>query len=217
MAIHPTPVPGQGGAQRRLAVALDCEMGTAFGGERELIRLTAIDYFSGEVLIDSLVYPDVRMQHYNTRYSGVTRADMEKARRQMKCFFGRTAAREALWKFVGPETIVVGHSTQNDLASLRWIHHRVVDSFVIEAEERKKEEAAAEAKKGEQSRLGQNQPETASEKQSLSLKSLAKRKLGREIQMRGKQGHDSFEDAVASRDLVHQHVTALLARPRSED
>ena len=41
-------------------------MGTAFDGDSELIRLTLIDYFSGETLIDSLVYPDVAMLHFNT-------------------------------------------------------------------------------------------------------------------------------------------------------
>ncbi|KAK4243848.1 hypothetical protein C7999DRAFT_35804 [Corynascus novoguineensis] len=51
----------------RLAVAIDCEMGTAFDEDSELIRLTLIDYFSGEILIDSLVYPDVPMKHFNTR------------------------------------------------------------------------------------------------------------------------------------------------------
>ena len=56
----------------RIAVALDCQMGTADDGEMELIRLTMIDYFSSETFIDSLVFPSVKMFHYNTRFSRVT-------------------------------------------------------------------------------------------------------------------------------------------------
>jgi hypothetical protein len=41
---------------------------------------------------------------------------------------------------------------------------------------------------------------------NLSLKTLALTKLGREIQNAGKAGHDSFEDALAARDLVHWHI-----------
>ena len=39
----------------RAAVALDCEMGISDEGERELIRISMIDYFTGEVLDNSLV------------------------------------------------------------------------------------------------------------------------------------------------------------------
>jgi RNA exonuclease 1 len=51
----------------RVAVALDCEMGTAASGESELIRVTMVDYFSDEILVDNLVEPGVRMLHLNTR------------------------------------------------------------------------------------------------------------------------------------------------------
>ncbi|GAB1318175.1 Exonuclease domain-containing protein [Madurella fahalii] len=217
---HQTPAPGRGAQKKKLAVALDCEMGTASDGETELIRLTAIDYFTGEILINSLVYPNISMQHYNTRYSGVTRAEMEKARRQMRCLFGKHAARRALWRFVGPETIVVGHAAQNDLASLRWIHHSVVDSFLVEDKERKREELEAEErkraeaeaeKKGEQeSTPEEDRKKGELEKLSLSLKALALRKLGRQIQTKAGKGHDSLEDAVTSRDLIHRHIETLM-------
>ncbi|KAF7575366.1 RNA exonuclease [Pyrenophora tritici-repentis] len=44
----------------------------------------------------------------------------------------------------------------------------------------------------------------------LSLKMLLKRYLGREIQMQGNLGHDSMEDAIAARDLVHWMVQRRL-------
>jgi RNA exonuclease 1 len=42
-------------------------MGTAASGESELIRVTMVDYFSDEILVDNLVEPGVRMLHLNTR------------------------------------------------------------------------------------------------------------------------------------------------------
>ncbi|KAK4232796.1 hypothetical protein C8A03DRAFT_19987 [Achaetomium macrosporum] len=199
----------------RVAVAIDCEMGTAFDGDSELIRLTVIDYFTGEALIDSLVYPSIAMKHFNTRWSGITKGDMERSRRQGQCIIGRDAARRALFRYVGPSTIVVGHSAQNDLSSLRWIHHRVVDSHMVEsairkeaklkAEQEKKEEAVDKPKKGgpeDGQQRGKQHPD------GMSLKALAMKRLGRAIQM-GKKGHDSLEDALAARDLIHTHVIGL--------
>ncbi|WYZ46768.1 hypothetical protein EsH8_IX_000993 [Colletotrichum jinshuiense] len=229
----------------RRAVAIDCEMGTAYDGESELIRLTLVDYFTAEILLDSLVCPDVPMQHYNTRYSGVSRQDMDEARSKGKCIAGGlAAARAEVWRWVGPETVVVGHAVHNDLASLRWIHPLVVDSLILataaraerekreeeeaEEEERRKKAAAAAAvavalQEGDlisfdelrvstpaddEKNAGGDTAETERGKRKsggLSLKALAAELLGRSIQ-KGKMGHDSLEDALAARDLVHWYV-----------
>lgn len=163
---------------KRKAVALDCEMGTAKSGETELIRLTLIDFFGGEKLIDSLVIPSVSMSHYNTKYSGVSAADMRAAENSGSCIWGRDAAREQVWAYVGPETIVIMHGGSGDLSALRWIHSAVIDSFLLERF---------------------NLPIEGGK----SLKNLSLRRLGQVIQS-GK-GHDSFEDALACRELVHWH------------
>jgi RNA exonuclease 1 len=154
------------------------------------------------------------MLHFNTRWSGVTRGDMEKALRDGQCYQGTKSARNAVFQYVGPSTIVVGHAAQNDLSSLRWIHHRVVDSLMIESARRKAEELKAEQEnKGKvvskpnnggpdkDKKRGQNNPD------GMSLKALAMKQLGRAIQV-GKKGHDSLEDALAARDLVHHHITS---------
>jgi RNA exonuclease 1 len=73
----------------RQAVAIDCEIGTVASGDSELIRVTLIDYFSSAVLVDSLVYPDVEMSHYSTRFLGVTKKEIEMARAKGTCFRGR--------------------------------------------------------------------------------------------------------------------------------
>lgn len=108
--------------------------------------------------------PNVKMDHYNTRFSGVTKRDMESARANGTCFRWENAARKAVWRFVGPSTIVVGHGVDNDLIAMRWIHPMVEDTLLIEsaivkaaqdkkeAEEKEaeeKEKAARELKEAE--------------------------------------------------------------------
>lgn len=206
-----------------VAVAIDCEMGTAESGECELIRVSMVDYFTSVVLLDRLVWPDVKMAHFNTRFSGVSRQDMNEARRNGTCLFGRRGARQAIWNHVGPETIVIGHSLNSDLTSLRWIHHRVVDTLMIEdpfaSKEKKRleklqeahDEALADAKENKQP----VPPVPQSRHPGLSLKSLTKAYLGRDIQLRGR-GHDSLEDATATRDLLHWHVVNRVPQLQSQ-
>ncbi|KAK2794200.1 hypothetical protein FQN51_000901 [Onygenales sp. PD_10] len=155
---HRTPMP-QDRTSIRTAVAIDCEMGQAMSGDSELIRITLIDYFSAEILIDSLVYPSVPMEHYRTSFSGVTKQDMECAMRSGTCIMGRNNARKAVWQYVGPNTIVVGHSANNDLDSLRWIHGVVVDTYAIanaiqKKEDEKKKREEEERKKKEEKDMG---------------------------------------------------------------
>jgi hypothetical protein len=38
-------------------------MGVAYTGESELVRIAAVDYFTGETLLDALVFPQVKMWH----------------------------------------------------------------------------------------------------------------------------------------------------------
>lgn len=206
------------------AVVLDCEMGTASSGESELIRLSVVDFFTGAVLIDSLVYPSVRMAHYNTRFSGVTKHNMEDCRRRRKCIFGRDSARQALYKFVGPNTVVIGHAGHQDLTSLRWTHHRIVDTLIIETRKRHLETGMALRKEWEESEnteIGEsanpsstvedkdNTAATNSQEGGLSLKALTLKRLNRIIQIKGR-GHNSLEDALATRDLLHWHIDAIL-------
>jgi RNA exonuclease 1 len=218
-------------------------MGTAVSGDSELIRITMVDYFWGGILIDNYVEPDVPMLHLNTKYSGVTWADIKNARRQGNILQGKAHARQAIWNYVGPNTLVVGHAVINDLRALKWIHTAVLDSLIMEevrvkakqAEEAKLKEAEdARLKEEEEKRLkleaesgirvsalqdltemdveAATAPKAGEEKprvrkpHNLSLKTLAKRYLDRDIQTKGKAGHDSLEDALAARDIVHCNV-----------
>lgn len=216
---------------RCLAVAIDCEMGTSITNNSVLIRVTLIDYFTSEVLLDKLVFPDEPILHYNTRFSGVSSGQMAMARSRGECLYGTAAARMAIWKFVGPDTIVVAHGGQNDMSTLRWIHGAVVDTYLVESlpvvqlqkEAREKEAQEKEArekaetltgssKKGQKSSNSDPEPRKLEPKKKkpkgsgqFSLKTLTRERLGRDIQM-GKAGHDSIEDAIAARDVAHWNV-----------
>lgn len=203
--VHPTP-PAAATTNKALAVAIDCETGTALDGEPELIRVTVLDYFTGAALLDSLVWPDVAMEHYNTRWSGVTHSQMRAAKREATCLFGVDAARREVWRYVGVDTVVVGHDVKNDLGALRWTHGVVVDSMLVEAAARKASKRMSTATKSKKQEDGDGDPSGDKPKTpGLSLKDVSKLRLARDIQ---KRTHDSFEDALASRDIVHHHAMA---------
>ncbi|KAL9942236.1 hypothetical protein ACHAO5_008152 [Verticillium nonalfalfae] len=211
----------------RSAVALDCEMGTAFDNEPQLVRVTLIDYFTAEVLVNNLVWPDVNMAHLNTQYSGVTWPQLKQAQRDGICIMGTGIARLQILKYIGPQTIVVVHGGGSDLSALNWIHPIIVDSHLVEAAYQKakqeQEEADRESAEAERQWLEggpgpsadaekidekKEKKQQSSQRGKLTLKSLAQERLGRQIQMG--RGHDSLEDAMAARDLVHWHVLRLL-------
>jgi RNA exonuclease 1 len=160
-------------------------MGMSMSNESELIRLTAVDFFTKETLVDNLIFPSVPMRHYNTKYSGVTLSMIQAARLQGTCILGRDAAREALLQYIGPGTVLVVHGGSSDLTALRLLHPHVVDSFILEGYYGEKVEGG----KG--------------------LKNLMKLKTGLDIQSRGKLGHDSLEDALAARELVLRFMASI--------
>lgn len=160
-------------------------MGVNRIGELELLRVSAVDLYTGEVLIDALVWPKTPMLHLNTRYSGITWPMLYQAREKRTSIYGRDLARQRLWEFVGPSTIVVTHGGYTDMLALRWIHPCMVDTSELESRCEK--------------------PQTA-----CSLKNLSKLHLNRTIQG-SKSGHDSLEDAMACRDLVKWYADNLPA------
>ena len=85
-----------------------------------------------------------------------------------------------LLNLLTPETILVGHSLESDLKALQLTHPLIVDTSILF-------------------------PHPRGAPLKSSLKYLAQRHLGREIQKgHGLNGHDSVEDALACLDLVKQ-------------
>ncbi|KAL2835984.1 ribonuclease H-like domain-containing protein, partial [Aspergillus pseudoustus] len=167
----------------RKAVVLDCEMVGVLGANNretsELVRLSAVDFLTGEVLIDTYVAPGGQVISWRTKYSGVSAAVMrEQTARGNVVEGGWKAARDRLWGVIDASTVLIGHSLNNDLGVLGMVHARVLDSAIL----------TREAVGG-----GCNR--------HWALKVLVQRFLAREIQT-GRDGHDCLEDTFAAREVV---------------
>ena len=100
---------------KAVAVALDAEMFYTVGGY-EVSRVTAVDFFSEESLLDVLVLPrHPPVLDYNTKWSGVS-ADSYKSGELPVLGFAEMQAKLA--EIIGEETILIGHSLDNDLRVL---------------------------------------------------------------------------------------------------
>ncbi|MCJ1432778.1 hypothetical protein MMC27_002135 [Xylographa pallens] len=145
----------------------------------ELIFLCAVDYLTGETLVNTHVSPQREVIDWCTRYSGVTAHTMAEAEAQGQTLAGWQNARSELWKHIDADTVLVGQSLQNDLEALRMIHTRVVDSAIL-------------------TRLAVGFGCI----REWSLKVLCEELLSMKIQTKGKKGHDCAEDTFATREIV---------------
>ncbi len=194
----PTPEPKQKLPTK--AVAIDCEMGFTTLG-MEMIRLTAVSWPQGQQLLDILVRPKGEILDLNTRFSGVSKDQFNKAipygtkadeSGDSKSEDGELEpepitkvespefARKLLFDIIGPDTPLIGHAIDNDLDVLRIIHPFVVDTVLLYPHPR-----------GLPARYG--------------LRMLTRKYLDRDIQAEG-TGHDSGEDARATGELVRLKV-----------
>ncbi|KAL4241936.1 REXO1/REXO3 family protein [Abortiporus biennis] len=157
-------------------VALDCEMIYSTGGMR-VARVSVVDSMGAEIF-DELVRMDdgVEVIDFNTRFSGITPESYATA------VLPLASIRRSLDAFISSKTIVIGHALENDLKTLRMIHHRCVDTAVMF-------------------------PHKAGAPYRRALRDLVKEHLGKTIQRGGGTvGHSSVEDSIATLDLVRWRI-----------
>ena len=157
--------------QGRRVLALDCEMCEVEGDEQALTRISIVDW-DGSIMIDELVKPSLPITNYLTPYSGITAQQLD----PVSTTIGQI--QERLLALLTPNTILVGHSLNADLAALKLTHPFIIDTTLL-------------------------YPHPRGPPLKSSLKYLSQKNLNREIQKgHGSSGHDSIEDAIACLDLV---------------
>ncbi|KAJ5087320.1 hypothetical protein N7456_010936 [Penicillium angulare] len=163
----------------RSAVVLTIASAKNYLGDAEVIRVTALDYYSGEILIDSMVSPLEHLLHTDPRSSGIRdTSTLDYCEKTGEIFEHRHHARNTLQTFVGPQTSLIVHNGRPLLWQLRWAHGRIVDTFELEKR-----------------RTGKPAPR--------DLSALAFRLLKRRI---GVERNDNIENAFALRDCLHWYA-----------
>lgn len=104
------------------AIGIDCEMGFTTKGF-ELLRITAVDFFTGEEVLDVLVKPIGEVIDLNSRWSGIESIKSEALE------FNELI--KLLNDIMDSETVLIGHGLENDLNSMRLIHNKVVDTAIL--------------------------------------------------------------------------------------
>lgn len=168
---------------KRDAVVIDCEMVEGANGDREVAYLSVIDFFSGNIIIDSLIEPRTEVLNWNSRYSGVTEEAMKDAMRTGTSMTWKSM-RDVLKTTCDTDTVLIGHALNNDLDVLGLLPSKIVDTSIHTAE-------AVFFNHDEQKRLPR----------IWSLKTLAKELLNHDIQT-SREGHSALEDAYATREVL---------------
>jgi RNA exonuclease 1 len=133
----------------------------------EVARCSVVDA-QGSVVYDTLVLPGAPITDYNTAHSGITAALMAGVTTRL------ADCQAALLALVAQETLLVGHSLENDLQALRLVHRAAVDTALLFSHPRGPPFKPA-------------------------LRVLSERLLGRRIQ---DGSHDSVADAAATMALA---------------
>lgn len=148
----------------------------------EIAYICAVDFLTGEILINQFVQPRGKIINWRTKHSGITSRALREAKSSRNCLASWRAARAELWEYVDADTILIVHGLKHDLHGLCVAHTRIVDTSLQTAE--------AVFRGVELFR------------RVWALKDLMKELVKVHIQSHGRQGHDCVEDTLATRELA---------------
>ncbi|XP_066157053.1 RNA exonuclease 1 homolog [Euwallacea fornicatus] len=103
--------------------ALDCEMCYTTKG-LELTRVTIVDV-DCKTVYESLVKPLNPIIDYNTRFSGITKEQMDRTSTSI------LQVQANILHLCNSATILVGHSLESDMKALKIVHGNVIDTSVL--------------------------------------------------------------------------------------
>lgn len=103
--------------------ALDCEMCYTTKG-LELTRVTIVDT-DLKTVYESLVKPLNPIIDYNTRFSGITKEQMDRTSTSI------LQVQANILHLCNSKTILIGHSLESDMKALKIVHSNVVDTSVL--------------------------------------------------------------------------------------
>ncbi|KAF7880162.1 uncharacterized protein EAF01_012057 [Botrytis porri] len=170
--------PAASNEPKYLAVVIDCEMaGVASDNGGEPILLCAVDFVSGAVILNHLIYPKERINDMRSSIHGISINTLNEAASRGQALDGWEEARSKLWELIDANTILIGHALENDLDALRIIHPRIVDSAILAKKE-----------------VGFNR--------NWGLSTMCSEILKLEIRKNKGAIHDCLEDVLATREVV---------------
>lgn len=103
--------------------ALDCEMCYTTKG-LELTRVTVVDT-DCKTVYESLVKPLNPIIDYNTRFSGITKEQMDRTSTSI------LQVQANILHLCNSKTILIGHSLESDMKALKIVHSSVIDTSVM--------------------------------------------------------------------------------------
>ncbi|KIJ42385.1 hypothetical protein M422DRAFT_31336 [Sphaerobolus stellatus SS14] len=154
--------------------SLDCEMCLTEDG-KELTRVCVIDVETEKVVMDEHVKPIKPVTDYLTRFSGITAEHLADITTTLP------VVQAKLLTMINSRTILLGHSLEQDLKSLKLAHPRCIDTAIL-----------------------YHHPRGRPLKPGLAW--LTKKWCSRDIQARGEGGHDPEEDARACIELLKKKM-----------
>ncbi|KAI1420315.1 ribonuclease H-like domain-containing protein [Xylaria sp. FL1777] len=163
------------------ALAIDCEMVAMAGGEQGLVNIAVVDFFTGKVVLRSLVRPGGPVTDWRKGVTRLNKAMLNEAAKKGKVIGGWEKVRQRIFSVSNSKTIFIGHALANDLRVLRIATDRVVDSMMM----------MSRAVYGDMAKFPRN----------WGLKTACDELLGVTVQ-KTSGPHNPLEDALATREIV---------------